>query len=74
MLCIFIVVFEVLYPTWWLATHVEPKHVAVFICMIEVVYLLFICLLIIFQNPYTGVRPMDIGTVKEYVIMKLKVK
>jgi len=25
----------------------------------------FIYLLIVFQNPYTGVRPMDIGTVKE---------
>ena len=26
---------------------------------------LFIYLLIVFQNPYTGVHPMDIGTVKE---------
>jgi RsiW-degrading membrane proteinase PrsW (M82 family) len=63
------VVFEVLYPAWWLATHVEPKHVAVFTCMIKVVYLLFIYLFIylfiLFQNPYTGIRPMDIGTVKE---------
>jgi hypothetical protein len=24
----------------------------------------FIYLFIVFQNPYTGVRPMDIGTVK----------
>jgi hypothetical protein len=28
-------------------------------------YLSFIYLLIAFQNPYTGVHPMDIGTVKE---------
>jgi hypothetical protein len=26
---------------------------------------IFIYLLIVFQNPYTSVRPMDIGTVKE---------
>jgi hypothetical protein len=26
---------------------------------------LFIYLLIVFLNPYTGVRPMDTGTVKE---------
>jgi hypothetical protein len=25
----------------------------------------FVYLLIVFQNPYTGVHPMDIGTVKE---------
>jgi hypothetical protein len=25
-------------------------------------YFIFIYLLIVFQNPYTGVRPMDIGT------------
>jgi len=25
---------------------------------------LFIYLFIVFQNPYTGIRPMDIGTVK----------
>jgi hypothetical protein len=26
---------------------------------------LFIYLIIFFQNPYTGIHPMDIGTVKE---------
>ena len=26
---------------------------------------IFIYLFIVFQNPYTGVRPMDIGIVKE---------
>jgi len=30
--------------------------------MIKVVYLLFIYLLIVFQNPYTGIWAMDIGT------------
>jgi hypothetical protein len=28
-------------------------------------FILFIYLLIVFQTPYTGVCPMDIGTVKE---------
>ena len=28
-------------------------------------HILLIYLLIVFQNPYTGIRPMDIGTVKE---------
>jgi hypothetical protein len=30
---------------------------------------LCIYLLIVFQNPYTGARPMDIETVKEKVIL-----
>jgi len=38
-----------------------------------VIYL-FIYLLIVFQNPHTRIRPMDIGTVKEYIIMKVKIK
>jgi len=29
------------------------------------IYIYIIYLYIVFQNPYTGVRPMDVGTVKE---------